>query len=207
MFLDGSLWVSEHTERETGCVLEGRAVWPGLWRLLTSWDPVILHSESVIYGLSTAHWVWTWEWDRWRENRNKPMKPNQRQPDLEDSQGTHDDQAESLGAQDNGPGPPGGCPGTDQGRKEMLGLPCTLFFPSGLAKGTFLNSKGCSACESRFCLPLLLWQVVPLPRGAKGHKELRAREGRARGSGLALPGGHLFIFSTRPGRKVTRVVF
>lgn len=118
----------------------------GFWSLLTSWDPVILHSEPAIYGLGTACWVWTREWDRWRENRNKPLKPGQRQRDLEDGQGTCDDQAERLGARDNGAGPPGSHPRTDQGGQEMPGLSCVFRRTrslQGLPKGTSLNAKGC----------------------------------------------------------------
>ena len=63
--------------------------WPGLgfWSLLTSWDPVILHSASAICGLGTACWVWTCKSDRWREDKNKPREPGQRPGRPEEGQG------------------------------------------------------------------------------------------------------------------------
>lgn len=78
MFPDGSPWVSQHTEREAGCALEGGAVWPGLLEPPYFMGPgySILRISDLWPGHS--HWVWTWEWDRWRENRNKPIRPAQR---------------------------------------------------------------------------------------------------------------------------------
>ena len=63
--------------------------WPGLgfWSLLTSWDPVILHSASAVCGLGTTCWVWTCKPDRWREIKNKPREPGQRLRGPEEGQG------------------------------------------------------------------------------------------------------------------------
>lgn len=176
--------VSQHVETETGCALEGRAVWPGLLEPPYLMGPS--HSTLRVSGLRPGHSSWgvdTGMGDRWRENRNKPMKPGQRPRDLEDGQGTHDGQAERLGARDTGAGPPGRGPGTGRGGQAMPGLSCVFrrtHFPAGLARGHLLDPKGCGGLRVQV-LSVLPSQVVTLPRTLRGTE--------SRGWERDVPGG------------------
>lgn len=79
-------WVPVSKSVEDGSRLQR---WAGLgfWSLLTSWDPVILHSASAVCGLGTTCWVWTCKPDRWREIKTKPREPGQRLRGPEEGQG------------------------------------------------------------------------------------------------------------------------